>query len=280
MTEGKSKKLPARPIIVMILFFGFIVFLLNCFITIDAGEVGVRLRLGKIDKEELYPGFHLVIPGVDRVVIFSTRVEKIDMTQRTRNPISALSIEGLPAVLDVTVLYRIVPSKADEIYKNFGEDYADKLIVPIARESVRNIVAQYKIEDLYSSKRGELQKRIFDEIKNRLKSDNIQVVDVLLRNVKLPAKVVEKIEEKLRAKEEAEKMKFVIEKERLEAERKITEAKGIAESNRIIANSLSKAYLQWYYLQTIKSLANGPNNTFIITPYDKNLVPLLNLNKK
>ncbi|WP_297444366.1 hypothetical protein [Desulfurobacterium sp.] len=60
----------------------------------------------------------------------------------------------------------------------------------------------------------------------------------------------------------------------------MTEAKGIAESNRIIANSLSKAYLQWYYLQTIKSLANGPNNTFIITPYDKNLVPLLNLNKK
>ncbi|WP_456397217.1 prohibitin family protein [Desulfurobacterium sp.] len=278
--EEKSKKLPARPIVVMILFFGIIIFFLNCFITIDAGEVGVKLRLGKIDKEELYPGFHLVIPGVDKVVIFSTRVEKIDMTQRTRNPISALSIEGLPAILDVTVLYRIVPSKADEIYKNFGEDYADKLIVPIARESVRNVVAQYKIEDLYSSKRAELQKSIFNEIKNRLKSDNIQVVDVLLRNVKLPAKVVEKIEEKLRAKEEAEKMKFVIEKEKLEAERKITEAKGIAESNKIIANSLSKAYLQWYYLQMIKSLANGPNNTFIITPYDRNLVPLLNLNKK
>jgi len=281
MTESdRLKRAPLKPFFFIPVFFLAVILLVNSFITIDAGEIGVRLRLGKIDKEELYPGFHFIIPAVDKVVVFSTRVEKIDMTQAHRNPISALSVEGLPAVLDVTILYRIVPSRADEIYKNFGTDYAQKLIVPIARESVRNIVAQYKIEDLYSSKRAELQKRIFEEIKTRLEGDNIKVIDLLLRNVKLPAKVVEKIEEKLRAKEEAEKMKFVIQKEKLEAERKITEAKGIAESNRIIADSLSNSYLQWYYLQTIKSLANGPNNTFIITPYDKNLVPLLNLNKK
>ncbi len=265
---------------IMIAFFLFLILMINSFVTIDAGEVGIRLRLGKIDKEELYPGFHFVIPAIEKVIVFSTRVEKIDMTQVHRNPISALSMEGLPAVLDVTILYRIVPSETDEIYKNFGTDYAQKLIVPIARESVRNIVAQYKIEDLYSSKRAELQKRISQEIKNRLEGDNITVIDLLLRNVKLPAKVVEKIEEKLRAKEEAEKMKFVIQREKLEAERKITEAKGIAESNKIISHSLSNSYLQWYYLQSIKSLANGPNNTFIITPFDKNLVPLLNLNKK
>ena len=116
-------------------------------------------------------------------------------------------------------------------------------------------------------------------MKEKLKRANIQVVDVLLRDVNLPKKVVEKIEEKLRAKEEAVKMKYVIEKERLEAERKITEARGIAESNRIISNSLSEKYLQWYYLQTLKELASSPNNTFIITPYDNKLIPMLNLQK-
>ena len=246
---------------------------------IDAGEIGVKLRLGKVSKEELYPGIHIVIPGIERVVVFSTRVEKIDMTYKTRNPITALSVEGLPVRLDVTVLYRIIPEKADEIYKNYGINFADKVIVPIVRETVRNVVAQYKIEDLYSTKRGELQKRIYDGVKEKLKRANIQVVDVLLRNVNLPKKVVEKIEEKLRAKEEAEKMKYVIEKERLEAERKITEAKGIAESNRIISDSLSTKYLQWYYLQTLKELASSPNNTFIITPYDNKLIPMLNLQK-
>ncbi len=246
---------------------------------IDAGEVGVKLRLGKVSKEELYPGIHIVVPGIERVVVFSTRVEKIDMTYKNRNPITALSVEGLPARLDVTVLYRIIPEKADEIYKNYGVNFADKVIVPIVRETVRNVVAQYRIEDLYSTKRGKLQKRIYDEVKERLKKANIQVVDVLLRNVNLPKKVVEKIEEKLRAKEEAEKMKYVIEKERLEAERKITEARGIAESNRIISNSLSTKYLQWYYLQTLKELATSPNNTFIITPYDNKLIPMLNLQK-
>ena len=100
---------------------------------IDAGEVGVKLRLGKVDREELYPGIHFVFPWIESVVIFSTRVEKIDMTHKTRNPITALSVEGLPVRLDVTVLYRIIPQKADEIYKNYGMGFAEKVIIPIVR---------------------------------------------------------------------------------------------------------------------------------------------------
>ncbi|TCK06412.1 prohibitin family protein [Phorcysia thermohydrogeniphila] len=267
------------PVLIVLLLAVVAIALTRSLHVIDAGEVGVKLRLGKVDKEELYPGVHIVLPWIESVVIFSTRVEKIDMTTKTRNPITALSIEGLPVRLDVTVLYRIVPQKADEIYKNYGVDFAEKVIISIVRETVRNVIARYKIEDLYSTKRAELQKTIYDELKKRLLTAHIQVVDLLLRDVRLPKKVVEKIEEKLRAKEEAEKMKFVIEKERLEAERKITEARGIAESNRIIANSLSEKYLQWYYLQTLKELANSPNNTFVITPYDNKLIPMLNVNK-
>jgi len=273
------KRKGRAPVLVILLLAFALLVLSRSLHVIDAGEVGVKLRLGKVDKEELYPGVHIVLPWIESVVIFSTRVEKIDMTTRTRNPITALSIEGLPVRLDVTVLYRIIPQKADEIYKNYGVNFAEKVIIPIVRETVRNVIARYKIEDLYSTKRAELQKTIYDELKKRLLTAHIQIVDLLLRDVRLPKKVVEKIEEKLRAKEEAEKMKFVIEKERLEAERKITEARGIAESNRIIANSLSEKYLQWYYLQTLKELANSPNNTFVITPYDSKLIPLLNVNK-
>jgi len=265
-------------IFLLILAVGFALF--QSVKVIETGEVGVKLRLGKIDSEELYPGVHFLIPMIDRVVVFSTRVNKIDFLNARGNPVTALSIEGLPAKLDITVLYRIIPDKADEIYKNYGTDYAEKIVVPIVRETVRNVVAQYKIEDLYSTKRGELQKKIYEEVKEKLKGANIDVTDVLLRNVALPKKVVEKIEEKLRAKEEAEKMKYVIEKERLEAERKITEARGIAESNRIISDSLSEKYLQWYYLKTLKELASSPNNTFVITPYDQKLIPMLNINRE
>jgi regulator of protease activity HflC (stomatin/prohibitin superfamily) len=275
----EKQNISTKIFLTLIVLFAFGTILGSSLVIIDAGEVGVKLRFGKIISEELFPGIHFKLPGAEKIIIFSTRVEKIDMRAKTGNPIVALSIEGLPASLDVTILYRIVPDKADRIYKNYGINYANKLIVPIAREAIRNVVAQYKIEDLYSTKRARLQTNIYKDIKEKLEKCDIEVVDVLLRNVKLPSKVVEKIEEKLRAKEEAEKMKFVIQKEKLEAERKITEAKGIAESNRIIANSLSSAYLQWYYLQTISSLANSPNNTFIITPYDSKLIPLLNLNK-
>jgi prohibitin 1 len=279
--EIKTPKSDAPRILILFILIILIgIALFQSVKVIETGEVGVRLRLGKIDREELYPGVHLLIPIIDRVVIFSTRVNKIDFLNAKGNPVTALSIEGLPARLDITVLYRIIPDKADEIYRNFGTDYAEKIVVPIVRETVRNVVAQYKIEDLYSTNRGKLQKEIYERVKEKLKSSNIDIVDVLLRNVALPKKVVEKIEEKLRAKEEAEKMKYVIERERLEAQRKITEAKGIAESNRIISDSLSEKYLQWYYLKTLKDLASSPNNTFVITPYDQKLIPMLNLNGK
>jgi prohibitin 1 len=279
--EIKTPKSDAPRILILFILIILIgIALFQSVKVIETGEVGVKLRLGKIDREELYPGVHLLIPIIDRVVIFSTRVNKIDFLNAKGNPVTALSIEGLPARLDITVLYRIIPDKADEIYRNFGTDYAEKIVVPIVRETVRNVVAQYKIEDLYSTNRGKLQKEIYERVKEKLKSSNIDIVDVLLRNVALPKKVVEKIEEKLRAKEEAEKMKYVIERERLEAQRKITEAKGIAESNRIISDSLSEKYLQWYYLKTLKDLASSPNNTFVITPYDQKLIPMLNLNGK
>ncbi|NIA10813.1 MAG: hypothetical protein GWP10_14080, partial [Nitrospiraceae bacterium] len=206
----ENSKTGIKIILTFIVLFCGAIFFTNSLVVIDAGEVGVRLRFGKIVHEDLFPGIHIKLPMADEIVVFPTRVEKIDMAAKKGNPITALSVEGLPVTLDVTVLYRINPNKADEIYKNYGTDFDEKIVIPITREIVRNVVSQYNVEDLYSTKRAELQEKVYNQLKKELRQTDISLVDFLLRNVKLPPRIVEKIEEKLRAKEEAEKMRYVL----------------------------------------------------------------------
>jgi regulator of protease activity HflC (stomatin/prohibitin superfamily) len=103
----------------------------------------------------------------------------------------------------------------------------------------------------------------------------IIVERVLLRNVDPPEKLKQAIQAKLEAEQEAQKMAFILEKERMEAERKRVEAKGIADAQKIIANSLSPEYLQWYYIEALRKLVDSPNNSTIILPFDQKLTPLL-----
>ena len=101
----------------------------------------------------------------------------------------------------------------------------------------------------------------------------------MLRNVELPQKVREAIDEKIAAEQRAQQMVYVLQKERQEAERKQVEATGVAEAQRIINSTISNSYLQWKYIETLKELVNSPNNSFVIAPYDQKLVPMLNFNQ-
>ncbi|GAI20306.1 unnamed protein product, partial [marine sediment metagenome] len=120
-----------------------------------------------------------------------------------------------------------------------------------------------------------------DDIFRILVSDfsvkGVECEKVLLRNVELPPMVKNAIDEKISAEQDAQKMKFVLQKETQERERKRIEAEGISKAQRIIANSLTSQYLQWYYVQTLQELVNSPNNTIIVTPFDQKLTPLLNI---
>ncbi len=114
-------------------------------------------------------------------------------------------------------------------------------------------------------------------MRKELEKRFILLDEILIRDIKLPRKVVEAIEQKRRALEEAQRMKFLVEKEKLEAERKKIEAKGIAEANKIIAGSLTKEYLMWKFLENIKAYAESGNNTIILIPYDTNMTPIIQL---
>jgi regulator of protease activity HflC (stomatin/prohibitin superfamily) len=139
----------------------------------------------------------------------------------------------------------------------------------------------YNAVEIYSEKREEVQDQISLTLEKDFEERGIQLEKVLMRNIKLPAKVKNAIEAKLEAEQDAQKMEFVLLKETKEAERKKIEAAGIAEAQRIIAQSLigerGRAYLSWKYLENLQSLYQSPNNTIVISPYDKNFIPLLQI---
>ncbi len=251
-----------------------LVFISNPFVVIPSGYVGVKLTLGKASTDELRPGLHLILPLVQRIEKMSVRTHSYDLTGS--NSINALSKDGLTINVELTTLYKIQPDKAAEIYIEYGPWYEDRIIKPVIRSAVRDVIATLDSAQVYQE-RSLIQQRIAQQVRSELEKRFILLDEILIRDIKLPRKVVEAIEQKRRALEEAQRMKFLVEKEKLEAERKKIEAKGIAEANRIIAGSLTKEYLMWKFLENIKAYAESGNNTIILIPYDTNMTPIIQL---
>ncbi|MBN1694766.1 prohibitin family protein [candidate division WOR-3 bacterium] len=266
-----------------VMFLSFIFLVASMVRLVPPGNVGVVIVFGKVQETTLKNGLHLVNPFAS-VEKMSIRTEEYTMSGMPRegqvkgdDAIEALTSEGLMVRLDVTVWHKLVPEGAAEVYSTLGLNYVDKIVRPAARTSIRNIISNYKVEDIYTQNREAVSIQISENLRAAVKDRNVEIERVLLRDVKLPAKVQNEIDAKMAAKQEAEKMEFVLDKEKREAERKAVEAKGVSDYNKIIAQSLSGSYLQWYYIKTLQQLVNSPNNTVIVTPFDQKLTPLLNI---
>ena len=259
--------------IVVVVLIGLLI-ISNPFVVVPSGYVGVKLTLGKASMEELKPGLHLVIPFLQRVEKMSVRTHSYDLTGA--NSINALSRDGLTINVELTTLYKIFSDKASEIFVEYGLHYEDRIIKPVIRSAVRDVIATLDSAQVYQE-RALIQQKIAQQVRSELEKRYISLDEILIRDIKLPTKVVEAIEQKRRALEEAQRMKFLVEKEKLEAERKKIEAKGIADANRIIAGSLTKEYLMWKFLENIKEYAESGNNTIILIPYDTKMTPIIQL---
>ncbi len=251
-----------------------LVLLAMAVVIIPSGSVGVIARFGKVRPNEMMPGMHLIIPGIDKVYQMSVRTLKYDLVGT--NSVKSLSKDGLTIDLDVTVLYKLSPEKAAETFVEYGPQYEERIIKPVVRAAVRDVIAQLQSARVYQE-RDLVQEQLYSQINKKLAQYNIQLDDILVRAIRLPDKVVEAIEQKRRALEEAERMRYVVEREKLEAERKKIEAEGIAAANRVIARSLTREYLMWKFIQNLEAYAKGDNNTVVLLPYDKGVAPIINL---
>lgn len=258
--------------IISIAVIGFIAFVVivtlsnSLFLTIEAGERGVLFeRFGAgLDKENVYnQGFHIIAPW-NTMYVYSVRENQISESM------TVLSQNGLNIQLDVTIREHPIPEKIGYLHENFGENYIQSLVIPEMRSVVRNEIGKFTPEELYSSKRDEVQHMIENNMQETLQNNFISLDAVLIRDIQLPPKVKNAIEEKLEAEQSALKYEYILKQEKKEAERKIIEAEAKAESNRILNASLSSNILKDKGIEATLELANSKNTKVIIVGGSEN----------
>lgn len=245
--------------------------LTSCIVQINAGQIGVQTLFGKVQNNVLYSGLHFINPLVD-VSRIDVRTQNYTMsgiqdegTQEGDDAIRVLTSDGLEVVIDLTVLYRVQANEAPRLVRQTGFDYKDKIVRPVTRTKIRDNSVYYTAIDLYSTKRDEFQTRIYKTIEDNFRMRGLQLEQLLVRNITLPNRVKAAIEEKINAEQEAQKMMFVLQKERQEAERKRVEAQGIADYQRIINTGLTENQLQYEQIKAMKEIATSANAKVIIT---------------
>lgn len=247
---------------------------------IDAGEVGVVSLFGNVSGRSLNSGLSFVNPLAD-VTEFDIKTQNYTMSatndegeKRGDDAIRVLTADGLEVVIDLTVLYRVVPADAPRILREIGPDYTDKIVRPITRTRIRDNAVYYDAVALYSSRRDEFQGRIYKTIEADFKKRGLMLEQLLIRNIDLPASVKKTIESKINAEQDSQKMQFVLAKERQEAERKRVEAQGIADYQKILSTGLSDKQLQYEQIKAQRELAASPNAKIVIMSSRGN-VPLI-----
>lgn len=245
-------------------------FLTACVKQIDAGQIGVLSVFGKVQNTVLQSGLTIINPLAE-VAVVDVKTQNYTMSgvndegnQSGDDAIRVLTADGLEVIIDLSVLYRVLGSQAPNIVRETGLDFRDKIVRPITRTRIRDNAVYFTAIDLYSTKRDQFQTRIFTTIDADFKKRGLVLEQLLVRNITLPANVKTSIEEKIKAEQDAQKMEFVLQKEKQEAERKRVEAQGIADYQRIINTGLTDNQLQYEQIKALKEIATSQNSKVVI----------------
>ncbi len=242
-------------------FFLAISLLTSC-ATIRQGEVGVKRTLGKYSDRPYTEGMKFFNPFITAMVKIPVQTENLEVE------LNIPSKEGLNILSEVSILYNIEPDKAPEILRTIGKRYERNIILPIFRSAVADVTSRFFAKDMHTGERTTIEKAIRDQMMVHLDGKGIMIEAVLLKSIRMPASLARAIEEKLEAEQEAQRMEFVLQQARREAEQKRIEAEGIRDAQNIISQGLDPAILQFKSIEAFRELAQSPNAKVIITDGD------------
>jgi prohibitin 2 len=161
--------------------------------------------------------------------------------------------EGLQVGIDITVWHHLDPRRVIDIHKGIGPDFEEKIIRPAVRSVIRLVISEYAVMDVYSARRAEIQDEINAKIKKLVEKDGFVIDEVVLRDVRFTEQFAKAIEAKQIAQQSAEQMKYVLEKEQKEAERKVIEAQGRSKAIETINEALRQNpnYIRYLYVDKL-----------------------------
>jgi regulator of protease activity HflC (stomatin/prohibitin superfamily) len=274
----KSKdnpQIPAilRPIAFVIALLTSVTFLQQTLgrgvVVIPAGEVGVIETMGSVSPNTLNSGVYFLNP-LSKVVTYSTRLQDIKETVDTS------SKEGLGFNIDVSLQYRLDPQKAGEVFSTLGDENQQRdIIISRFRSLIRENTAKHDLSAIYGDKRPEISQSLAKAMKTQLDPLGFIVEEALLRNVILPENIQNAIQEKVAVEQSNQKKELELISARKEAERKVIEAQGIADSQKILSQSLTDKIIQMKAIEATQKLAESQNTKVLIMGGGQDKLPLI-----
>lgn len=265
-------KLPKIGLPILFAVVVLIILIAKSTVTINSGEAGVLYKTfsgGVVtDEPPLSEGFHLVAPW-NRIFIYEVRQQSLD------EKMQVLSSNGLEINLDATVWFQPSYSNLGKLHQERGEAYIQRVLQPAIRSAARSVVGRYIPEQLYASKREAIQREIFEETQILLQNQYVQINEVLVRDVSLPASIKDAIERKLGQEQESLEYVFRLEKAQQEAERQRIDAEGKARANEILSASLNNQILKEKGIQATLELARSPNAKVVVIGGGEDGMPLI-----
>lgn len=269
MTKSNYRK--SSLLLLMIIIMMLPLVFTGCGTQIPSGHHGVKYfkfkggtQMGRVYNE----GFNWHMPW-NSIYVYKTQI------QEKQELLDVLSSDGATIQLEVSVWYRPVISKLDSLQISVGPNYYNVLIAPALRGLARTIVGRYKPEEIYSTKREEISTAIVRSMDSLMTGKYIRVENTIVRNVTLPKRISDAINDKLAADQEQQRMAFTILKEKQEAERKVIEAEGIRKFQEIVSAGLTKDFLRWKGIETTEKLAASPNSKVVVIGSGADGLPLI-----
>jgi regulator of protease activity HflC (stomatin/prohibitin superfamily) len=235
---------------------------------VRTGHVGVVTVFGRVTGQALSEGLHFVNPT-------ASVTELSIKTQEVKEHAAVPSKEGLIMGIDASVLYHLDPTRAAEVYQRIGPNYAEVLLTPTFRSAMRAITSANTASALYSDARENIARQIQDDITRQVTPRGVVIENVLLRDLQLPDTLKHAIEAKQQAQQEAQRMEFVLQREKQEAERKRVEAAGIKDFQDIVTQGISEKLLDWKGIEATLELAKSQNSKVIVVGNPKSGLPLI-----
>lgn len=238
-----------------------------CWVTIDKGHVGVVAWFGDVQDKTLDPGPHLINP-------FKSVYRMNTQTSKNEEPATVPTSNGLSVQMKATLLYHLDPVKAPKMAREVGSSkYEERVVDPVFRNNVRDVAAKYPPEAFYSADRQKIETEIMARTQKDLDERGVIVEAVMLLDPVLPQVVQDRIQAKVGAEQDAQRMEFVLKQKELEAKAKVVEAKGIAEAQQIIKKDLDPHYLAYLWIEALKESAKH-NNAVIYVPTGNDGMPM------
>ncbi len=279
MTKNIGKYILTGLIIIFVL-----IFLFRIYIVVDPGEKAVIFNKAtgnlRVTPNE---GFYFLVPLIEQPTVYDMKARTYTMSIATLegevkgdDSLQALTADGQNVLLDISVRYHPDGDNLDKLHRRLGVDFVNKVIRPQVRSIVRMIVSEYPVLDVYSGKRMLIQAAIEKGLRDSFKNNFIICEEVLLRNVQFSKEFQQAIENKQIAQQEAQRMKYVLERQELEKKRKIIEAEGESESLRLKGKALADnpALIQYEYIKllapNVQAIVTDQNTIFNFSDFLKN----------